>query len=445
MKKVLIITYYWPPAGGPGVQRVLKLVKYLPQFGWQPVVLTVKNGDYPALDESLEAEVPTEVKVSKISIWEPHHLYRKIMGIKESEPIPIAVLTQQQNKSFKSKIMHWLRGNIFIPDARISWYFSLVREAERIIKTEDIQAVLVSSPPHSLQLAGLKLKKKFSLPLIADFRDPWTDIYYYKDLKRLKLTRMIDAYLEKKVLRRADRVLTVSPALKRLLESKTPIAKCSVIYNGFDETDFKKALPREQISYTIGYVGNFSANQNCPVLWRVLKKILELNSAFRESFCLEFTGKIHSDIVRSIKENGLKSFTQFNDYKPHSEAIEDMQKASVLLFVIPDTENNEGILSGKLFDYLASGTPLLSVGPPEGDAAHILSDSEAGAIYGFKDKEGLENRVRQLFSAWQENRLNEFMPERSKIKKYERREMAGQTARLLDALCERSRRGNIKT
>ncbi len=436
MKKVLIITYYWPPAGGPGVQRVLKLAKYLPRFGWQPVVLTVKNGDYPALDQSLEAEIPSDVTVYKIPIWEPYDLYRKMMGIKKSEPIPVAVLTQQQNPSFKSKMVRWLRGNIFIPDARISWYFNLVREAEKIIQTEDIQALFVSSPPHSLQLAGLKLKQKCNLPLVADFRDPWTDIYYYKDLKRLKLTRRIDSNLERKILRKADRVLTVSPALKRLFESKAPDTKCSVIYNGFDETDFDTIQSSKQEKFLIGYVGNFSANQNCPVLWNILQKLLESNSAFKKSFRLAFTGKIHQDIISSINENGLGEVTEFNDYKPHNEAIEAMRRASTLLFVIPDTKSNEGILSGKLFDYLASGTPLLSVGPPDGDAAEILSETGAGPMVAFDDEEGLKNRILRLFSAWQENSLNEFRPERLKIKKYERREMAGQTARLLDALCE---------
>ena len=229
MKKVLLITYYWPPAGGPGVQRVLKFAKYLPQFDWQPIVLTVENGDYPALDPSMEEEVTEDIKVFKIPIWEPHSLYKKIMRQDPQQAIPVAVLSQKKNKSLKSKFLYWIRANIFIPDARIGWYFNVIKEAKKIVREESVDMLYVSSPPHSLQLFGLQLKKKLGIPLISDFRDPWMDIHFYHELKRMRITTAIDTRLEKKVLNQSDLVFTVSPALKRLLDSKSSKASGSNI------------------------------------------------------------------------------------------------------------------------------------------------------------------------------------------------------------------------
>ena len=220
MKKILVITYYWPPAGGPGVQRILKFAKYLPEFGYKPIILTVKNGDYPANDYSLMKEIPDKIKVVKTKVLEPYNLYRKILGKKPETKIPVAILAQKKNLSKKEILMHWIRKNIFIPDARIAWNYHGFLKAQEIIRKDKIEMVLISSPPHSIQLIGYRLKKKFDLPLICDFRDPWTDIHYYENLNRLSLSKKIDQMFEKKVIDCCDRLITVSPALKRYFLKK---------------------------------------------------------------------------------------------------------------------------------------------------------------------------------------------------------------------------------
>ncbi len=233
MKKVLVITYYWPPAGGPGVQRILKFVKYLPQYGWQPVVLTVEKGDYPALDPSMLDEVPRECKVVHIPILEPHALYRRLTGKKPETNIPVAVLAQNKNLSGPERIMNWLRANVFLPDARVGWYFSASKRAIELIRSEKIDALLVTSPPHSLQLIGKRVREKTGIPFIADYRDPWTDIHYYQNMDRLSVSQNFDKRLETKALNAADRVVTVSPQLARKFGEITT-KPVKVIFNGYD-------------------------------------------------------------------------------------------------------------------------------------------------------------------------------------------------------------------
>ncbi|HID40413.1 MAG TPA: glycosyl transferase family 1 [Calditrichaeota bacterium] len=433
MKKVLVITYYWPPAGGPGVQRVLKFVKYLPDFSWRPVILTVENGDYPAIDYSLGSEIPSDVAVYKIPIWEPYNLYRKLLGKRKSQAIPVAVLSQKQNLSVKAKLLHWLRANVFIPDARIGWYFAAVREASRIIEKEKIDCVLVSSPPHSLQLIGLKLKSKFNLPLISDLRDPWTDIHYYSDVNRLGISQRIDTWLEKKTLTRADLVTTVSPAMHRLFKAKAEKVNCRVVYNGYDQSDFNATVERSSEAFILAYVGNFKANQNSDTLWATLAELLKENREFAGHFRLEFTGKLSDDTLHSLRDYGLWDKVIFNDYLPHNEAVIKMKQASALLFIIPMAESNQGILTGKLFDYLAAGTPLLSIGPSSGDAAQLLSETSAGPMLSYEDKSAIKQRILSLFEAWQEKKLEQFCPNKQAVTKYERSKITHDLANLLDA------------
>lgn len=435
MKKVLVIAYYWPPAGGPGVQRVLKFVKYLPEFGWQPVVMTVDKGDYPALDPSLVDEVPPETRVYRIPIWEPYAIYRRFSGKASEDPIPVGILAQKEELSFSQRAMHWIRANLFVPDARAGWYRRAVGEARRIIEREGIDLIFVSSPPHSLQLIGRKLRRIAHIPLISDLRDPWTDIHYYQDLKRLRLTEDLDRWLERRALSGADLVVTVSPGLARHLTRRAGGTDCRVVYNGFDASDFEQVPehPPGERRFSLAYIGNLKANQNPPDLWLALRDLLDEDRGFAEHFRLALTGTVNADIHVGLRELGLAPFTVVEGYVPHREAIARMRGASVLLFIVPQAPDNLGILTGKLFDYLAAGRPFLSVGPPLGDAAALLSATEAGPMYDYGDRERIKQRVQQLYRGWRAGKLAQFVPSAEQVERYERRALTGTLA---DLMCD---------
>ena len=231
---VLFISYYFPPAGGPGVQRVLKFVKYLPEFGWNPVVLTVKNGDYPAYDESLVSEIPDTVPVYKVPAIEPHALYKKFTKKNVDEKIPVGLLSKSEGAGFKEKFARWVRANIFIPDARVACNFPMIRAGNEIIGKHKIRAIFCSTPPHSLQLSAMYLSKKWNIPWIADFRDPWTDIFYYQNIDRMHISRAIDKILERRVLNISNSVVTVSKSIKENLHRNSEQNNIQVLYNGYD-------------------------------------------------------------------------------------------------------------------------------------------------------------------------------------------------------------------
>jgi len=435
MKKVLIITYYWPPAGGPGVQRVLKFAKYLRDFNWEPVIMTVKNGDYPALDSELEKEIPQNLKIYKIPIWEPYNIYRKTTGLNKNDKIPVAVLAEKKEKSLIKKIAKSIRVNLFIPDARIGWYFKAVRAGQKIIKEENINLIFASSPPHSIQLIGKKLKKRTKLPLISDLRDPWTNIHYYQGFKRSKITRKIDSAFEKSILKDTNLIITVSPTLKQNFKNIYSDVNCQVLFNGFDQTDFSNQTQNMNTDkFILSYTGSFKANQNPLTLWHSIKTLVNENYEFRKQLKLEFTGNVNPEILDSIKKLDLNSYTRINDYLPHNKAIEKMRESAVLLFIIPNAPNNKGILTGKLFDYLACGRPFLSIGPKDGDAAKILKNVKAGDMLDFHDGENIKNKIWELFNCWKNGRLLEMIPDINLVKKFERRNLTGSLAEQMNQL-----------
>ncbi len=428
---VLVVTYYFPPAGGPGVQRMLKFIRYLPDYGWQPVVLTVKNGDFPAKDPTLEEEIPEEMPVIRVPAVEPYAFYRKFTGKKSGEMIPVGTLSADNSGSFPEKFAHWIRANLFIPDARLGWIFPVISAAKRIIHNYNIQALFSSSPPQSVQVAALRIAKRHGLPWVADFRDPWTDIYYYQGLQRLKLAKKLDAAFEKKVLERADAVLTVSPTIQRQLGEKIRRPDVSMIPNGYDASDFKGDTKHHYDEFSISYIGNLKANQNPSSLWNALKTLCDNDTAFASNLSLQFTGKIHPEVKESLERFALTSSLKINDYVPHYEATRQMRQTAVLLFIVPDAPNNAGILTGKLFEYLAAGRPILSIGPVDGDAADILRSAGAGDMLSQSDLVGMRSHIERLYESWQKENMKEFIPEQSKVEQYDRRQLTGELSQVL--------------
>lgn len=396
MKRVLIITYYWPPSGGAGVQRWAKFVKYLPHLGWEPVVLTVdpEYATYPQLDESLLQDIPPGIRVFRTRAFGVYSLYKKVSSNKE---VPYGGFANTTKLNLKEKILRFIRGNIFLPDPRRGWNPYALKEARRIIRKMGITHVITTSPPHSTQLIGLKLKKEFPLKWIADLRDPWTDIYYYKDLYPTSLATCFNKRWEKQVLQSADLIFTVSDSLKELFGTKTGIdaGKINIIHNGYDPDDFTN-IPGETNAtrFIISYVGTISHRYN---ISGFIKAWQSLPDNIRNSILLRFIGRVPAE-VREILQSAIPDHQlEIMGYLPHHEAITHMQTSSVLLLVIPEAENNRGIVTGKLFEYIAVRKPVLLLGPADGDAAQIIRQTERGFVCEPSDETNISRALEELF------------------------------------------------
>ena len=429
MKKVLIITYYWPPAGGAGVQRWLKFCKYLVQMGIQPVVLTVdpEYATYPQKDASLLKEISDDIIVCRTKSFELYSVYKTVSSNKE---VPFGGFANTGKVSLKEKILRFARGNFFIPDPRRGWNKYAFKEAHNLITRYNIDTVITTSPPHSTQLIGLKLKEKLKINWIADLRDPWTDIYYFKQLYPTRLVTSINKNLEKKVLKNADKVITVSQELKRLFLRKTELQtdKISVIPNGFDLSDFENIEKSINTNYFyISYVGTISEEYNSKALIEGLKNIA---NEVLDKIRLRFVGKVNQKTLNDFEKAGLGKIIELHDYVPHQKAIEFMISSRMLLLIIPDVKNNEGILTGKLFEYIACGRPVLFIGPENGDAAEIINETNRGIVCGYNDDKKITLAINEEFKKGQ-NEDKSILD--NKIMKYSRESLTKELVSIINS------------
>lgn len=393
-KKVLIITYYWPPSGGPGVQRVLNFAKYLPKFGWEPVILTVRKGEYPARDISLEKEIPSGLKIYKTKTFEPFSLFKLISGKKQNENIGTYILTEK-SPNLVTRLSKWVRLNLFIPDARIGWKRFAVKAGEKIIRTEGIDLILTSSPPHSLQLIGQSLARKTGKPWVADYRDPWKEVVYNQNVKRSPFAERKDRKLEHEALNQADGIVSISKNILRLLESKCDKPKNNhLVFNGYDNTP---APMPDNPCPVITYTGVLSVTRIPYPLLVALKELREENIRFQ----LKFIGNTCSELKSLIEENGLTSDTEYISYLPHEESIQHINHSDALLLVIDNVPNNKGILTGKLFEYIGARRAIFAIGNLEGEAAHIIEECQCGKMIDYNDVAGAKQILRELYSAWE--------------------------------------------
>ncbi|MFW6249360.1 MAG: glycosyltransferase, partial [Bacteroidota bacterium] len=361
-KKVLIITYYWPPASSPGVYRFLKFARYLREFGWEPIILTVKKGSYPSYDYTLLNEIPEDLTVYQTSTIEPFAIYNKLTG-KKGKSVPVGIHYDPKEKGTLKKMIFYIRANYFIPDARKGWAYFAKRKAKKIIQKERVDAIITTGPPHSTHLTGLYLKKHFDIPWIADFRDPWTNIYYNHLFPRTKKTKKKDYLLETKILTKADCITVVSKGMYNEFSSRAK--RIEILPNGFDKKDMPQKKDIKTREFIMSYIGNFKHNQNIENLWKALDELKNENEQFQKFFKLQITGNVHDDTIESIKKYKLTGIVHFENHVPHHIAVQKMVKSNLLLFIIPQAINNHAIITGKLFEYIASRTPILSIGPPE--------------------------------------------------------------------------------
>lgn len=425
MKKVLILTYYWPPAGGPGVQRVLKFAKYLPQFGWEPVILTVKNGEYPAIDESLLQDIPENLKVYKTKTLEPFQFYKSLSNSK-GKAIETYTLTEV-NGSFMSKLFKWIRLNLFIPDARIGWKRYAYKEGVNIVKDLGIDLVFSSSPPHSLQLAAMKIAAKTGLPWVADFRDLWLDAFYIPTEEQTHFAKTRNAFLEKKVLQKASKVCTTSEEIKEDFLAKLPSADVSVVYNGYDGSDFSEIKNPKNKAFTIRYFGFISSGQNPLSLFNSLVTLRKVKPEVYSNIKVEFFGKVDGTVFKSIEEHDLKDCVSYMGYVSHSEVTKLMSSSDCLLLLLP-TSKYRGMVPGKLFEYMASKKEVLGIGDKESEVSRLLTDTECGEMFGH-DADITEHLL-SLYNSFVEG--DDATSGTDKVKRFSRQSQTQALAELFD-------------
>jgi len=393
-KQVLVITYYWPPSGGAGVQRFLKFVKYFPKYGIDPVVLTCANPTYPIKDSSLIDDVPAGLPVYYARTIEPFRLYSRMTGTTPEQVANPVTILGAKDLNFRQRLARWLRANLFVPDARIGWVPIAQSKARSLINKYAIDTVITTGPPHSAHFVGRRLKRKTGVRWIADFRDPWTDIHYNRALPRTVLTRKHDERLETSVLREADEVTVTAPGTARYFARKIE-RTYHVIPNGYDPDDFKtlkKSIPPPARPLLIRHVGSITETS---VPENLLKAISDLTKPVVR---LEFIGAVHSDIHRHVNNLGLSEKVTIRPYVPHKEATSLMQESDINVVVVHRSDDSRILIPGKLYDYLKAGKPIMVIGPPDGDAAAIVRRCRIGAAFDYKDVSRLADWIRHIAS-----------------------------------------------
>lgn len=432
--KVLIIAYYWPPSGGSGVQRWLKFVKYLPQYGWLPYVFTPENPAFAVRDESLLKDIPPEAEVIHFPIWEPYEAFLKLSGVmggkaKAVSPTEMVSAKNKKNSLFQ-RLSTWVRGNLFIPDPRRFWVKPSVAFLEDFIRENGIKNIITTGPPHSMHLIGLRLKKKIpSINWLADFRDPWSQWGLLDSLRAGAFARSRHKRLEKKVLSTADTVTTITPFYVRQFQSlgQRPVA---LLTNGYDEDDFKGIVHRRPEKFLIRHIGIVNEKCDPRSFLLVLKEMIMEDDDFAHNVKLEFIGEVHPQIRAFIQDDkNLSAAAIFTGNLPHKQLITLYGESSLLLLVLHGYKDAEGYMPGKLFEYLATGLPVLGVGPVRGDAGQLLNETGSGRMIAADDKNGMKDFIRKHFEQWKQG---EQVIHRATVSAYSRRERTRALTELLE-------------
>ncbi|TDQ27761.1 glycosyltransferase [Tenacibaculum caenipelagi] len=419
--KVLIITYYWVPAGGSGVQRWLKFVKYLRSFNIEPVIFTVDEAKYPIIDTSLEQDVPERVEVVKNPIWEPNDL----LSIFKKKETKISAGFLDPNPSFIGKVMQYVRANYFIPDARKFWIKPSVKRLKKYLKENSIDAIITTGPPHSLHLIGLQLKKELGVKWIADFRDPWTDIDYFHQLPLTQKAKAKHHQLEQEVIRYADATLVVGKTMKKNYEKFSN--NIHVVTNGFDsELNEEKSVKLDE-KFSITHIGLMNADRNPKILWEALSELSIENKEFAEDLEIKLIGKIADEVEIFLNKYEFKNITKI-EYVPHNEVLQYQKMSQVLLLAVNKVPSAKGIITGKIFEYLQAKRPILAVGPEDGDLAEILTKTNAGTIVDFDDKMKMKQVIMHLYNQFKDGVLQVAS---NNISQYHRKKLTEQLSMIL--------------
>lgn len=428
-KRVLVITYYWPPSGGAGVQRWLKFVKYLRNYGWEPVIYTPLNPEFPAIDPTLENDIPDGIEIIKTPIWEPYQLYKKIAGVGKDEKVNASgFISEKKSPGLTKKLSIWIRGNFFIPDARRFWIKPSVKFLNNWLSQNKVDAIVSTGPPHSMHLIALGIKKRHHIPWIADFRDPWTNIDFYKELNLTSIADNIHHRQELSVLTEADEIVVIGDSMKADFQ-KIKNREYAVITNGFDNADTDEIVAQPDNKFTIAHIGSMAKSRNPVALWKALAELKTEIPDFGEELVIKLAGTVDYSVLDEINNNGLSGNLEKIEYLPHNQIIRLQKESRVLLLIINNTPNAKVILPGKFFEYMASGRPILCIGPQDGDSAKIIKETRCGVVTDFDSVIEIKEKLRILYKNYKENTDS---ISNDKIAKYSRVALTGEMAKLLD-------------
>lgn len=428
MKRALIITYYWPPVGGSGVQRWVKFAKYLPSEGWQPVIYTPENPDLSSIDESLLSDIPSEAEIIKRPIIEPYGIYRKLTGSKGQ--IKIEANPGGGGKgSFLKRLSMWVRGNLFMPDPRCLWIGPSVRFLKKYLEEHPVDVIVSTGPPQSMHLIAHKVSLATGIPWVADFRDPWTKIFYFKHLRLGKWAEKRHHELEQMVLNDATAIVAVSPLVQQdfAAMTKTPV---HLVTNGYDETDYVDEVPADDC-FNVVHTGLLTAEGNPVELWKALGTKCLDDAVFASKFRLILAGKTDNKVLQSISDAGLDKYLTDYGYVDHHKAVLLQRTASLLILPIREEPETKAILPGKLFEYLAARRPILGVGTSEGAMATVLQETRAGKIFDWNDTKAISAQINDIWGSFLAGKETEMNAD---IEKYSRRMTTRNMAELFDSI-----------
>lgn len=428
MKRVLVITYYWPPVGGSGVQRWVKFAKYLPSEGWQPVIYTPSNPDLGSVDESLLSDIPAEAEIIKKPIFEPYGIYRKLTGSKGQIKIE-ANPGGDGHKSFLKRLSLWVRSNFFMPDPRCLWIRPSVKFLTKYLREHPVDIIVSTGPPQSMHLIARGVSLATGIPWVADFRDPWTKIFYFKHLMLSRLARRKHFELEQMVLDDATAIVAVSPLVQADFKAMTS-TPVHLVTNGYDESDYIEAVEPSK-GFNVVHTGLLTAEGNPVELWKVLGEKCRTDADFAASLRLTLAGKTDAAVLESIRQAGLGDYLTDLGYIDHNKAVLLQRKASVLILPIREEPETKAILPGKLFEYLAARRPIIGVGTGEGAMATVLKETGAGNIFDWDDSAGVSEYVDSLWKAFKAGGV--MIPD-AEIEKYSRRMTTKKMTELFDSL-----------
>jgi glycosyltransferase involved in cell wall biosynthesis len=394
-KRVLIIAYYWPPAGGGGVQRWLKFVKYLHNSDWQPVVFVPENADYPVYDETLLAEIPEGVEVIRCPIFEPYRALRKATG-KGDAGISAGFIRSEKGPSFMERLMAWVRGNILIPDARMFWIRPASNFLLKYLKENPVDMIVSTGPPHSMNLIARRVHRKTDISWLADFRDPWVNMDNADKFQMSAWAKRRHMKLERSVLKEATVVDTVSWYLSSEYE-KIRGGEVKVLTNGFDHVDFEGREVKPTDKFILGHYGTFGDDRNAPALWRALSRLVDESEEFKNRMVIRLVGPTDGSVLEDVKRNGLSEHLEYIPYVKHNEVLDLMLTPQLLLVILNQNANEEGRVTGKIFEYVATGNRVLGIGSVTSDCARVIHESESGEMIAFNNEEQLYTFIKSAF------------------------------------------------
>lgn len=429
-KRLLLISYYWPPAGGIGVQRWLTMTYYLAELGWDITVVKPLNADYPIVDLNNITKIHPSIKFVEIENWEVRKLYARFFsGNNKNVKADDIFFLKKDELTRKQKVSLWIRSNLFVPDARVTWVRPVTKFLKNHLQTHPFDVLITTGPPHSAHLIGANIKSVFPhLKWVADFRDPWTDIEYHQNLLLTSYADKLHQHLERKVLVESDLVVTVSQSWADRFR-ELGAQNVEVVINGYDEKDFEKKLKNPSKKFCILHAGSFGENRWIPSFWKAIEELLQDEMELKADLQIRFIGQIENAVQTRMEQHVVKENIQLLGQLPHNEAIQEMLDASLLFLPINKVQgNNKGRMTGKIYEYIATGNPILLIGNDDGDAFRLIKEEGLGYSCGYDETKKIKESILSEYIYWKSGGMKE---KAENNQRYSRREAARKMSELM--------------